>query len=614
MPELSLEEVQKLKAILEKHSNESGIQEKVREIKYDSGGNFFSDHLPRNYEVEEGADKLKVMTWNMMNKCHDKAHCSTVIPPNTPYNNNPWDINETPEQVNHRRFLQYNFLLQELIENKKEGNAPFSAIFLQEINELAENIKDYPEPMTSKIRSILAKKEPLEATDIQILLAFVFLRKLEELGYTAHATTATMHCKPMVTIVNTEQLQINNEGGGALPAANGKKKNTAFVLNASSTTTSKSINLVNLHLDYETDYVESILHLQQSMVNQGIMGIMAGDTNHPPNSGLIGGIGDWYHTSNIDTDESLGKLTDRDLRTSRLKNYDLLFVNPSSATSSITAKELYGWYFIIENNEATIKPITQEAATKYKYISKPGLPWMKTEIFDALLKEGFIEATTDAAGAANSYSFTLKSTTNKEQMLALIKQMNEANLQIFNLNYDRLKDLLSQVKPAGKNNYIYQEDSSGTDDKSFKGNVIWQKTTKDSSKPEEITIARVFHANDNVKLEFPNLKNSTPQKAKANLDWIASFLQELSRQNKGIKHVKDVPVVVANGFEPEILQELLKKIDEINATPSPEERILLKFECADNGENYKELKEKINLYNKQIDNIVKDISKSKFKH
>ena len=606
MPGLSPEELEKkLNAILKKYSNESEIQEKVRGIKSDSGDNLFSDHLPRNYQVKERYDKFKVMTWNMMNKCHDKASCS---PPNQ-FTNNPWNVNEDERQVNSRRCIQYDFLLMQLRRNN------FSAIFLQEINELASIIENhpYPEKMTQKVQELL-KKEELTEEEKGILLAFNFLRQLNELGYTAHATTKDMHCKPMVTIINTAELTVapDDNPKAALPATvNGKKKHTAFVLNAKSTSTNTPINLVNLHLDYETDYVESILDLQQSMVKQGIMGIMAGDTNHPPNSGLIGAIGDWKHTSNIDTDESSGELTDRDLRTSRLKNYDLLFVNPSSTTSSVTAKELDGWYFTVENGIATINPINEK--TKREYISKPGLPWMKKEIFDALLKDGFIKATTDAAGAPTSYSFTEKATTNKQQILALIRKMNAPNLQIFDLTYEKLKDLLPTIKQAGHNKYTYKEVTVGSDDPSFKGNVVWQKPTKDDPfKHEKITIARVFHANDNVKLEFPNLKNSAKQEAEAHVLWITSFLQELSKQNKGIKHVKDIPVVVANGFKPEILQELLEEIGKINATPSPEERILLKFECADNDENYKELKEQINLHNKQVDNFVNAIHKSKF--
>ena len=546
----------------------------------------------------------------MMNKCHDKAGCK-VKPPNQ-YANNPWDVTENFEQVNYRRAMQYDFLLEQLKKNKEKGS-PLSAIFLQEINELVFNIKDYPDPMTNKVKTLLLVEE-LTEKDIEILLAFKFLESLKELGYTAYATTPEMNCKPMVTIVNTEQLKVSkDEPYGALPVtANGNEKNTAFVIKVYNRTKDdeEPINLVNLHLDYGTDYVESILDFQTQMVNQNIMGIMAGDTNHPPNSGLIGGIGDWYHTSNIDTDESSGELTDRDLRSSRLKNYDLLFANPSVVNSSVTTQELDGWYFTVKDGTATINPIDEN--TNRKYVSQPGLPWMKEEIFKALLKNGFIEKTTYAYGV--ECSFTEKSETEKQQMLALIRKMNGPNLQIFDLTYENLKELLVNVNSVGHNKYKYaevkEEVKVGSDDGSFKGNVVWQKPTKDASKSEEITIARVFHANDNVKLEFPALKNTDEKQA--HLDWIAMFLQEFSKQNKDIKHVQEIPVIVANGFEPEILKALLEQIHKINSTPEAADHILLKFECTDHSKKYKDLQHIINLHNKKIDSMVSPASRNRY--
>lgn len=188
--------------------------------------------------------------------------------------------------------------------------------------------------------------------------------------------------------------------------------------------------------------------------------------------------------------------------------------------------------------------------------------------------------------------------------------MNGANLQIFGLNYEKLQQLISNINSKKDINYNYQEVSSQSNNKSFKGNITWQKLAKDPSKQsEEIIIARVFQANDNVKLDFPPQNNDAAIQKQQ--EWIVRLLQEFSGSNN-VKHLREIPIIVVNGFKPEILQKLLNKIAKINSANELKDKILLKFECTDNGENYKELKQLINTHNQQIEEIVKSIPKRNF--
>ncbi|MGI9214238.1 MAG: hypothetical protein ACR2HS_00800, partial [Gammaproteobacteria bacterium] len=156
-----------------------------------------------------------------------------------------------------------------------------------------------------------------------------------------------MQCKPMLTIVNSNQVTIDENQNYATFTAGTKAKNTAFVIPTTVTMhgVTKRINFVNLHLDYTTNYINEILNLQVEMLQNNIIGIMAGDTNHPVNFDLIGAINNWNYPSNIDLidnaiqthsiSSSSINLTVTDLRTFALKCYDSLFANPSTPTSKL---------------------------------------------------------------------------------------------------------------------------------------------------------------------------------------------------------------------------------------------------------------------------------------
>lgn len=329
---------------------------------------FLSDHLPKNYKVTEEIYDFYVMTWNMLNKCHSTTACSNQ---GSPYSNNPWNIDETSKQLNYRRAIQYKFILEK-IENSIINSKAISVVFLQEISELAlamskNNINE------ANIIAILQKPTPTPE-EIGRLLGFDFLNNLEIFGYKAYATKMEMQCKPMLTIVNSNQVTIDENQNYATFLAEGTRgKNTAFVIPATVTMYefTKRINFVNLHLDYTTNYINKILNLQVEMLQNNIIGIMAGDTNHPVNFDLIGAINNWNYPSNIDlranaiqthsTSSSSVDLTITDPRTFALKCYDSLFANPSTPTSKLIIEELPGWFFKISgNNTLRIMSITPQ--------------------------------------------------------------------------------------------------------------------------------------------------------------------------------------------------------------------------------------------------------------
>ncbi len=334
---------------------------------------YTSDHIAQDIQFtekfEEGKEAtLRVKTWNLMNKCRPKDK-----KPGS-YANNPFNIPETMPQFYARRKAQYDELIAELTKAKKDGK-PFDCIFLQEVDDLAF------EPWTPQGSNSTEQKYFKELKED-------FKERLSKLGLEMQISPKKKGQKPLVTIINTDKLDLrkDTEPHGVLPVGG---TNTGFALPVTHKGTGKPFDLVNLHLGYEHDYKEEILKLQFENIAKGVSKIMGGDTNHDPsNSEMVGLIANPNHPTNIDAsdkEKDYQHLTTKDPRTKSTKAYDGFFVNPGGSGSKLQVDELPGKYFSISTN-GTVKLIDKKTLQR---ISCPppaqGVPWVDPEYWKALI-------------------------------------------------------------------------------------------------------------------------------------------------------------------------------------------------------------------------------------
>ncbi len=285
---------------------------KMHEIFRDTLDGFTSDHAPQNMQITEteqeadGTSKetpLKLKTWNLLKECHAS--------------NNPFKITETPDQFRARRTVQYNQIIDEL----KKGN--LDCMFLQEADELLAP------PLSSESQA--------------------FEAELKQLGFEIKKHKATATNSGLVTIINTNKLEVVDsptpvfgDAGFSVPV---RLKSDP----------SKKIELTNLHLQFEHDYKKEILEHQFQKIREGVFSVMGGDFNHnPANPQIVGMIADHTKPTVVASGVS-GELILTDHKTKHSpKVFDGFLANPGSSTSTVEAIELEGGGFF-EEDPATKK-------------------------------------------------------------------------------------------------------------------------------------------------------------------------------------------------------------------------------------------------------------------
>lgn len=242
-------------------------------------------------------------TWNLMNKCVSKADHGQ-------FQNNPWDYSETEGQYLARKGCQF----QKIIRKISHHEHGLDFVFLQEIDCLtAPNFLRDPHSIA---RYAILKEN--------------FIQALHNRGWDIALTTPSASPsgnkkqKPLATLYNTKVLQL-----ASAPMSAFDKEGFAceFVIIPSS----QKITLVNLHLNYESDYSEAIPAFQKAQVAADKFTIMGGDTNHSPNYHMTGLFTNGHYATNLGAEDDAGFLTDMDSQGHR-KLYDGFFVNPSSTT------------------------------------------------------------------------------------------------------------------------------------------------------------------------------------------------------------------------------------------------------------------------------------------
>lgn len=293
-------------------------------------GGHTSDHTQQSVTAElEGKDQqvqttLTGMTWNLMNKGHSRADCKDK---KKPYSNNPFDITETVGQYEARKEKQ----IDEILASVKRGTIDFA--YLQEVDFF-----------------IVGKNNN---TDLGLAQKRIKQRLMDGLGAAgwSFVQTDARHPNPpvkaMVTLYNKKKITyVSSEN--VLPEKNDEDFSvrrtgfqSIFTVNG---TGGKKVALTNLHLDFETDYTESMYVYQKGQVDKGIFTIAGGDTNHAQNDGMYGLIGDWTYPTNFDCDKD-GLLTTKHNKGGFFKRYDGFLVSPAGSDTRVIATEGPGKYF-----------------------------------------------------------------------------------------------------------------------------------------------------------------------------------------------------------------------------------------------------------------------------
>lgn len=345
----------------------------------DELGGFTSDHAWQTIEVNDsgpsGSLTLRGFTWNLLNKGHEKG--------TGPYSNNPFNIQEDPIDYVQRKEKQLAEILS-VIHDRANKNQPLDFLLLQEVNIFTNgeltgfparnaNPPKFPNP-TAAVPPIPGLKGVVDN----------FKQQLNRLGYELELTNPQESgCKPMVTIYNKNTLQRSGPQKGFLDE---RGKNTCFELPFVHRQTQKPVAITNLHLPYgPPDRSDELLKYQCEQIQKGVLTVMGGDTNHPPNFELEGQIENFNYATNIEADPANpGALSVDDYRPGQSrpfkKHYDGFFCSPSDKGQTITATETDSICFEQKNGKVSTR--TYSPAIEYPQYAKhtaplPGLPWIR---------------------------------------------------------------------------------------------------------------------------------------------------------------------------------------------------------------------------------------------
>jgi hypothetical protein len=324
-----------------------------------------SDHTYQSARVvlvdaqEKPLLSLQGCTWNLMNY-------GISLKTNGFHPNNPWDFDEDHLTYMIRKTRQLNKII-EIIEDSDENDF----FLLQEV--------DIFFPASPKLKVTASQQKTRN------LLKLGFEINLRALGWKILLQPGSKTQQPLVILFNTKSLQISGAGQGVFPTATHQCRGVAqeFI----HLPTQQPVTLVNLHLDYETDYSKVIPDFQLQQTRSGKFTIMAGDTNHAPNQEIVGLINTWSNITNISGEKN--GISHLHKNFSHIKKcYDGFFANPSqdranplNQTAVHITEQAAEVFKIDTTGKFVVEPLP---ANPHVHRSAPGEPWRRGGYADYL--------------------------------------------------------------------------------------------------------------------------------------------------------------------------------------------------------------------------------------
>ncbi|MFO1257703.1 MAG: hypothetical protein U1E78_04725 [Gammaproteobacteria bacterium] len=296
---------------------------------------------------------INIMTWNMLNRMHDEAHCNSNS--EIKFSNNPYNFEESNKAWANRKRNQFYIIIEHIKRNR------LHFICLQEVD------------------FIFLKYAP-DQSDVDLYHKFLF--QLQAMGWEIVLTRKSDHCKPLAILFDANRYYLFREPQ-SLFLDSRKIKNTVFQCLFKDKLCDQPINILNAHLDHtqaEKEISQKILDYLYEQTQQNIMTILAGDTNHPLN---IGSIGDYPRlATNFDRD-STGQLNNIDFRFNLPRSYDVFFAAPATKTSLLRATLSYSEFVVNDSNDFIF---TSKISNKVFDAPEPGIPLIHGNVWTSISK------------------------------------------------------------------------------------------------------------------------------------------------------------------------------------------------------------------------------------
>ncbi len=304
-------------------------------------GSFGSDHAVQGIKVKDIYSEVQLsgLTHNMLDKCHDGAHCPI---PGLTFSNNPFDMMENDDEYLARKERQLNQYLI-LIDKAIENNAALDFIFLQEVD-------------------IFTKALSWEFEDRRNQIVKNFIEALNKRGWSPQITQPSDNCKPLMTLYNTQTLY--PFGCNFYIKDSRNHKNTAFELICTHIPTKRMVSLTNMHLDYARDgfalshEISALLSMHSEASDNVVLAIAGGDCNHPREM-MMGAIGPTGRATALSKDER-GYVT-RMYRSGTPNTIDSFFVSKERYKGQIFISNTSCYFF---NDKHEVEKVYDDFAKK----------------------------------------------------------------------------------------------------------------------------------------------------------------------------------------------------------------------------------------------------------
>lgn len=321
-------------------------------------GNKTSDHgiqvaciqnaYPNNHSLF-----INIMTWNLLNRMHDEAHCNSNS--EIKFSNNPYNFEESNGAWARRKGIQFYIIINHIKKNC------LHFICLQEVD-------------------FIFLKYASDQRDIDLYNTFIFC--LKTMGWELISTRKSDQCKPMVILYNANRYYLFRQPQGLFLDSR-KIKNTVFQCLFQDKLSGQLVNILNAHLDHtqtEKEVSQNILDYLYEQTQQNIMTILAGDTNHPLN---IGSMGDYPRlATNFDRGRT-GQLSNIDFRFNLPRTYDVFFAAPATKTSLLRAILSYSEIAVNDTNDFIF---TSKLSNKVLDAPEPGIPLINADLWASISK------------------------------------------------------------------------------------------------------------------------------------------------------------------------------------------------------------------------------------
>lgn len=321
----------------------------------DLAGGSTSDHTYQSFTItsypEVGAPvALTGMTWNLLNRCHEKNDRQE--------SNNPFNLEENAAEYVARKIEQLEFLEAQI----KSGTLDF--IVLQEVD--------------------IFTQDPLP------VFLITFLKSIREQGWkTVHTERSDNVRSPLLTFYNSKKLE--PIGTTALfPADNGKNCGLEATFKHKDSDT--EVCITNIDLDHNKDFRSEILEYQKEQIKKDKFTIIAGDANHPEGLEHYSLIGDLTEPTNIPSAEygyeSPDNMGSIDTPMPAPIRVDGIMVSPVSRGRIEVTQAIPSAYFEVQGKGLLKKALTYVvnlSQNQRVVASDPNCPWIATSFKHLLL-------------------------------------------------------------------------------------------------------------------------------------------------------------------------------------------------------------------------------------